>query len=214
MAAWPEIQSVIKDNRYELILSGNSVSDRIKKNNLSDELFSCKSLNFLQISDTCLNEISPKIKMLDNLTSLVLHSNNLSKLCPEIGCLIKLKFLNVSNNNIEELPSAIGKLQALTSLNVSSNKISEIPDLTNNTQLSTVDFSHNTLTEMTQLCNNQLIRLSEIHLKKNYIKVIPPEINVLTALKFLDVSSNEITQATGELTDISKLKGKTKFLVL
>lgn len=208
MATWPEVSNVKKENRYELILSGDSVSKRLEKNGLSDELFSCSSLNFLQISETCLKEVPSKIKNLHNLTSLILHSNKLTGLCPEIGELKKLKILNVSNNQIKEIPDVICQLEALTSFNVSSNMIEKIPNLSNNAWLNTVDFSHNSLTDITNLCHNSLIRLAEVHLKGNKIKNIPSAIKELSALKMLDLSKNEVSQVIRELGDISKLKGK------
>ncbi|KAK6636570.1 hypothetical protein RUM43_010232 [Polyplax serrata] len=206
MAAWAEVANAKKENRCELILSGSAVSQRLEKDGLTDELFLCKNLNFLCISETCLKEVSPKIKMLYNLTSLVLHSNNLTELCPEIQELTKLKFLNVSNNQIEEIPDGIGKLEALTTLNASSNKIQKMPDLSKNVMLSTVDFSHNLLTDMSNLCHSQLTHLAEVHLKGNKIQSVPSAIKELTALKMLDMSNNEVSQVAGELGDISKLK--------
>ncbi|KAL0267238.1 UNVERIFIED_CONTAM: hypothetical protein PYX00_009571 [Menopon gallinae] len=206
MASWVEITNTKELNRYELILSGKEISERIEKNGISPGLFTCTGLNFLQISETCLSCIPGDIRNLNNLTTLILHSNNLSELCPEIGEMTKLKILDASNNNIKDVSGAIEKLSTLTTLNLSFNMIEKIPVLTNNVWLSIVDFSSNKIEDMSELCRPELCHLSELHLKGNKIKEIPTDIKELVALKFLDLSDNAVTQVPGELGDNTKLK--------
>ena len=71
MASWPEIEKLKSEKRYELLLSGSSISKRIDEKGLDDELFMCTKLNFLSISETSLNSLPPKIDAFHNLTSLV-----------------------------------------------------------------------------------------------------------------------------------------------
>lgn len=208
MSSWVEITNIKELNRYELILSGKEISERIEKDGISPSLFTCTGLNFLQISETCLSSIPAEIRNLTNLTTLILHSNNLSELCPEIGGMTKLKILDASNNHIKDVSAAMEKLSTLTTLNLSFNSIEKIPPLTNNAWLSIVDFSSNQIEDMSQLCRPELSHLSELHLKRNKIKEIPIDIRELVALKLLDLSDNMITQVPGEVGDNTKLKGE------
>lgn len=206
MAAWSEIVTAKEENRHELILSGQSISDRISKSGLDPSLFGLTGLNFLRISDTCLETVPDSISNLQNLLTLVLHSNKIKSITSSLGKLSKLKNLDASRNVLEDFPEEVADLSALYSLNCSFNKLSTFPSLLKNDWLTILDLSNNALEDFPDVISESMCHLAEIRLVSNNIKEIPHNINLLPSLKLLDVSENKIKEAPGELSDISKLK--------
>ncbi|KAK9886439.1 hypothetical protein WA026_016717 [Henosepilachna vigintioctopunctata] len=203
---WPEIDIAKKENRYEIILAGQSVNERIVKEGLDCSVFSLTSLNYLSIHGTSITQIPDDIANLTGLQTLILHSNKLETVNPLFRALEKLKILDLSANDIEELPDIFDYLQNIVIINVSRNRLKTCPLLKKNNKLSVLDLSSNKLTEFTTICNDGLGSLSELKLNLNEIHSIPTEIKLLSSLKVLDVSSNKITIITGNLVDCGKLK--------
>ncbi|KAE8742078.1 hypothetical protein FOCC_FOCC012352 [Frankliniella occidentalis] len=205
-SGWSEIITAKEENRHELILSGPTISDRIAKYGIDSALFSLTGLNFLRVSETCMEEVPDTISNLQNLSTLVLHSNKIKTLTSSLGKLSKLKNLDVSRNQLERFPEEVADLSALYSLNASFNKLASFPSLLKNSWLTILDLSNNAFEDFPDVCCDKLCHLSEIRLGSNNIKGIPHNINVLPALKLLDLSENKIKDVPGELADISKLK--------
>lgn len=203
---WPEISQARAENRHELILSGGEISQRLLQEGLDPNLFKLIGLNLLRISETTLDSLQNEIANLVNLQSLLLHSNKISTITAKICDLSKLKMLDLSRNELTIFPAEIGKLSQLTSLNLSSNQLQQFPNLSQNVRLSVLDLSHNKLEEFPDICHSELALLSEVKLNSNCITSIPDELNVLPALKILDLSVNKVTMIPGELSDCLKLK--------
>lgn len=204
---WPEISLAKTEKRHELVLSGKPISERIAKDGLDLSLFSLDSLNYLKISETTLTGIPDEIQKLTNLQSLVLYSNKFEEINEHIFQLDKLKVLDLSRNNIKNVPASIANLTQIVSVNLSSNNIENFPPLTKNSKLSVLDLSSNKLVKFPDICYQELSSLAEVKLNNNEIDEIPCNINVLPALKTLDLSSNKINTVPGELACCNKLKG-------
>ncbi|KAK3908645.1 Leucine-rich repeat-containing protein 47 [Frankliniella fusca] len=205
-SGWSEITTAKEEKRHELILSGPTISDRIAKTGLDPSLFDLTGLNFLRVSETCLEEVPDTISNLQNLSTLVLHSNKIKTLTSSLGKLSKLKNLDVSRNQLEKFPEEVADLSALYSLNASFNKLTEFPSLLKNSWLTILDLSNNAFEDFPDVCSDKLCHLAEVRLGSNNIKEIPHSINALPALKLLDLSENKIKDVPGELSDITKLK--------
>lgn len=203
---WDEISQARLEKRHELVLCGPSISKRISTSGLDENLFTLTTLNFLSISETCLEALPDSVSGLQNLSTLVLHSNHFQRLTTSIAKLSKLKNLDISRNQLEEFPEEVSELSALYSLNLSFNKLTSFPSLVSNTWLTILDLSNNSLDEFPSICSEKLCHLSEVRLASNNILEIPHNINLLPVLKLLDVSQNKIKEVPGELSDISKLK--------
>ncbi|XP_011498436.1 PREDICTED: leucine-rich repeat-containing protein 47-like [Ceratosolen solmsi marchali] len=203
---WYEITQAIKDNRRELILSGEEVSRKIAENGLDSTLFDIDTINYLNISNTCLNHLPDELGNLQNITNLVLHSNLIKNLPNTIGNLKKLKVLDCSQNELEEVPSELRDLPQLMTLNLRSNQFSYLPPQISNAKLCSIDLSNNKFEEFPDICYAELIHLAEVRLNNNLIKVIPTNISVLPSLKLLDLGANQISVIPGEVADCTKLK--------
>ncbi|XP_045468806.1 leucine-rich repeat-containing protein 47-like isoform X2 [Harmonia axyridis] len=203
---WPEIETVKRENRYEIALSGSAIDEKIKEHGLDDSLFSLVNLNYICINSTCLSEIPDRISQLTNLQTLSLYDNQIIHLNPLIEKLNKLKTLDLSGNHLTEVPDIFSNLEQIVTINLSRNNIRRFPTLRNNKKLTELNLSNNELEEFPDVCNAELTNLSELKLSQNQIELIPEEINILPLLKVLDVGSNKIKSLPGNLGDCGKLK--------
>lgn len=203
---WPEILSAKNDNRHELNLSGPAVAEKIEEDGLDETLFTLTNLNYLCISQTCLDVLPEEIGNLTNLTNLVLHSNKISKLPATLGKLTSLKMLDLSRNKLETIPNEITNLSQLSTLNLASNMLSVFPCMSANTKLSVLDLSGNKFEMFPDICYTDLVHLAEVKLKGNKLKEVPPTVKNLSSLKVLDLGDNDLISVPAEISDINKLK--------
>ncbi|XP_076249590.1 leucine-rich repeat-containing protein 47 [Calliopsis andreniformis] len=204
--SWHVIKTAAVENKHELVLSGPAISELIQKRGFDNSLFDLQHLNYLSITQTCLQEVPEEIGKLQNLTNLVLHSNGISKIPSTIDKLEKLKFLDCSRNKLTSLPEQIGKLPQLTTVNLSSNLLGSLPSQIANVKLTVLDLSNNKFEVFPDVCYAELVHLSEIYVNGNQIKEIPATINQLSSLKILNVADNLISVVPGEIADCNKLK--------
>ncbi|XP_043788591.1 leucine-rich repeat-containing protein 47-like [Apis laboriosa] len=204
--SWHIIKTAAAENKHELVLSGPAISELIQKRGFDKSLFNLEHLNYLNITQTCLHEVSEEIEKLQNLTTLVLHSNEISKIPSTIGKLEKLKVLDCSRNKLTSLPDEIGKLPQLTTMNFSSNFLKSLPTQIDNVKLTVLDLSNNQFEDFPDVCYTELVHLSEIYVMGNQIKEIPTIINQLPSLKIINVANNRISVIPGEIGDCNKLK--------
>lgn len=191
--SWHVIKTAAAENKHELVLSGPSISELIQKRGIDKSLFNLQHLNYLNITQTCLQEISEEIGQLQNLTTLVLHSNEISKIPGTIEKLEKLKILDCSRNILTSLPDEIGKLPQLTTMNLNSNLLTFLPTQIKNVKLTVLDLSNNQFEIFPDVCYSELTHLTEIYVNGNLIKEIPVTINQLPSLKIVNVASNLIS---------------------
>ncbi|KZC10612.1 Leucine-rich repeat-containing protein 47 [Dufourea novaeangliae] len=204
--SWNVIKSAAAENKHELVLSGQAISDLIEKRGFDKSLFNLQHLNYLSITQTCLQEVPAEIEKLQNLTTLVLHSNQITKIPSTIEKLEKLKVLDCSRNKLTSLPDEIGRLPQLTTMNLSSNLLNSLPTLIGNIKLSVLNLSNNKFENFPDVCYAELLHLSEIYVNGNEMKEIPVTINRLPSLKILNVADNSISVVPGEIADCNKVK--------
>ena len=204
--SWHVIRTAAAENKHELVLSGPTISELIEKRGFDKSLFNLQHLNYLNITQTCLQEVPEEIEKLQNLTNLVLHSNAISKVPSTINKLEKLKVFDCSRNKLTSLPEEIGNLPQLIAMNLSSNLLKSLPKQIDNIQLSILNLSNNQFESFPDVCYVELIHLSEIYVNGNQIKEIPVTISLLPSLKILNVADNLISVVPGEIADCVKLK--------
>ncbi|XP_022090444.1 leucine-rich repeat-containing protein 47-like [Acanthaster planci] len=205
--SWTEIVQAQKENRRELLLNGPQIAQRIVRSGLDRTLYSLELLNYLEIADASLPDLSEDIGKLVNLVNLVLRGNKLSTLPSAVGNLKVLRLLDVSSNVLKTLPDELGELSELHTLDASRNDLEGLPESIGKLhRLSVLNISSNKIESLEPLCTGQLLHLSELTGVKNAITVIPDTISHLQALKKLDLSSNKIAEAPASLADCTKLK--------
>ena len=205
MASWDEVQTAAKEKRHELVLTGKAISSKIEDQGLDESLYSLIHLNFLDLSSTCLELLSPKVGELANLTNLVMRGNKINTVPSTIKNLKKLKLLDLSGNVIDTLPDEIGTLTELQTLNLSGNQLGNCPDLGGMTQLHVLDLSHNQLESLPEGIYS-LEHLAQIFVNGNQIVELPTETSEIPSLKTLDVSENKLAVIPSQMAECTKLK--------
>uniref|UniRef100_A0A183BC96 Leucine rich repeat containing 47 n=1 Tax=Echinostoma caproni TaxID=27848 RepID=A0A183BC96_9TREM len=155
----------------------------LSQNGFDERVYELAKLNFLEISQTSLSNLSEKISKLKCLTQLCLTSNRLTDLPDSMGQLRTLKFLDLSFNQLSELPSSMFHcLDNLTSLNLSGNNLKQIPSV------------------------GKLQALQELLASKNNLENLPDGIQSLSALAVLDCSHNQLSALPDDLHNVNNLK--------
>ena len=204
---WPEISQALEENRRELVLTGKDIGTKIENEGLDNRLYTLRLLNFLEISNVGLSELSEDVVKLERLVNLVLRANKLTALPDSICELYTLRVLDVSSNKLSELPSEIGNLVGLHTFDASSNELTNIPESIHKLiHLSVCNISTNKLTNIDPLISADLVHLTEIIASGNKIDTLSVSVAGLQVLKKLDLSANQIRDLPASLADCSKLR--------
>ncbi|KAK6190850.1 hypothetical protein SNE40_002626 [Patella caerulea] len=204
--AWPEVSTARKEKRKELTLHGADINERIESGGLDEHIFKLNLLNYLDISKTCLPNLSESIGKLTELMRLSLGNNQLTTLPPTIGNLSKLKLLDLSNNKLESLPEELSQLTHLETLNLSVNKLTRIPLIGKLAALAIFDVSYNELTELPDGISENHEYLTQIRAGHNKLTELPEDLSNLVRLTTLDVSENKLKDLPLQLCECPKLK--------
>ncbi|XP_050095200.1 leucine-rich repeat-containing protein 47-like [Anopheles aquasalis] len=204
---WPEVETAKDENRRELKLTGASVAKRITDNAgcLDEAIYGLASLNLLDVNDTPLQVISPRLASLTHLQSLLLFRNKIAELPAAIGTLGELKVLDLSGNMLTDLPAEFGQLRSLTTLNLSFNLLKTI-QLTQLAHLSVCNLSGNQLEEVPEFYVGEVHHLTVVILEKNLITELPEALTRHQILKTLNVADNRIEQVPKYVSKCVKLK--------
>lgn len=204
---WPEIEAAKQSNKRELILDGDVITKQIENTGGIDEsLFELVDLNFLRISQTCLQSLHPKIQQLSGkLTSLVLNKNRLTELPDEVGKLSHLKLLDLSGNALGSLNPSVCQLTELLTLNLCQNELEALPDLAGLTNLHELLLTSNKLTSL-PVGLAGLEHLATIQADHNQLALLPEDIDRISMLKVLNMADNALTELPPGLVTLDKLK--------
>lgn len=126
----------------------------------------------------------------------------LTNLPAEIGSLTNLKSLDLSYNSLEELPVEIEKCINLKCLIIDDNDICSL-SLNSLSNLETLQIGTNYLTSFPSVsgCRN----LKNIDCYTNSLRVIPPELGLLTNLQSLNFWTNALVKISPEISKCSNL---------
>ncbi|CAO1438565.1 unnamed protein product [Diamesa serratosioi] len=184
---WPEVEKAKAESKRELMFTGPSFSEQLKKNNneLDKDLLKIKVLNFLTIKNSEFMTIPKEINLLENLQSLLLFGNKIEVVPESINQLSKLKVLDFSNNNIKEFNFDCAKMESLFSVNLSGNQIKNFR--MENATVHILEMSNNKLQEFPIIPS-----VVEMKLNNNEITELPDNIPG-TVLKFLEMTANKVT---------------------
>lgn len=203
---WDEIEQAKSEQRHELHLNGENISQKLKKNDmkLPSALFQLNALNYLEISDTTLTEVPDQISQLKNLINLALHRNHIEKVGAFFNELPKMKFFDISFNQLAYLPETL-VLEPVHTLNLSNNKLCLLGEMSSAVNLSILHIEHNQLERLPEGLEN-IPHLLEIHASNNLLNSLPENIDTFPTLKLLDVSENKLQNVPGSLSKCQRMK--------
>lgn len=153
-----------------------------KISEIPQELLETPDLEWLNLRDNSIEDLSKTLSSLKKLRVLDLGNNKLHYIQSEISTLEKLEFLDLSNNLLGDLPSSMAQLKNLRWLNLSNNQFASFPNII-----------------------TKLSSLTTLHLTKNKIEKLPENIWGLQNLKSLFVEGNKLTTLPTSIAEMSTL---------
>ncbi|XP_064141986.1 leucine-rich repeat-containing protein 58 isoform X2 [Loxodonta africana] len=131
----------------------------------------CRSLQVLNLSGNCFQEVPASLLELRALHTLSLGGNRLQSIPAEIENLQSLECLYLGGNFIKEIPPELGNLPSLNYLVLCDNKIQSVPpQLSQLHSLRSLSLHNNLLTYLPREILN-LIQLQELSLRGNPLVV-------------------------------------------
>lgn len=131
----------------------------------------CRSLQVLNLSGNCFQEVPASVLELRALQTLSLGGNQLQSIPAEIENLQSLECLYLGGNFIKEIPPELGNLPSLNYLVLCDNKIQSVPpQLSQLHSLRSLSLHNNLLTYLPREILN-LIHLEELSLRGNPLVV-------------------------------------------
>ncbi|KAM4888674.1 leucine-rich repeat-containing protein 58 [Thomomys bottae] len=131
----------------------------------------CRSLQVLNLSGNCFQELPPELLQLRALHTLSLGGNQLQSIPAEIENLQSLECLYLGGNFIKEIPPELANLPSLNYLVLCDNKIQSVPpQLSQLHSLRSLSLHNNLLTYLPREILN-LIHLEELSLRGNPLVV-------------------------------------------
>lgn len=144
-------------------------------------IFEIDSLSILNLADCLLSEIPHQVSKLKNLKKLFLENNEIEM-----------------NDNILDLPN-------LKQLALSNNKITDISKLVLNS-IENLDIGDNFIEQIPESLLSGGSHLKQLILRGNSIQSLPPSIDKLKSLKWLDISKNRLKKLPSQIGDLSRLR--------
>ncbi|MBN3321023.1 LRRK2 kinase, partial [Atractosteus spatula] len=184
LSSFPDHLGQVIQTLEELYLEGNKIA----------EITSPLPLPELRVLDVSKNDIMEICEnFLSDCPKLESFNVSMNKLrhLPDLPS--KLTTIKLSHNEFTCVPDAIVKLPYLRSIDMRNNQITVLPSPSEweSSNLRELVFSHNQISEL-NLSGPvyKWARLEKLHLCKNKLKEIPPQIGLLENVTSLDVSKN------------------------
>ncbi|CAH0392776.1 unnamed protein product [Bemisia tabaci] len=159
-------------------------------------------LDFLYVNNSSVKLLQENAFLNIHVLSLQLSGCRIRSIAPGAfnGLEHTLKNLNLQDNELEDIPvESLKALKNLTLLDLSRNKLTQVPDdafawLTN---LGTLKLADNNVTLSRHAFRGLETSLKNLNLKATRQKVIPEAIRGLSALAFLDLAHNILSELPG-----------------
>jgi internalin A len=173
---------------------------------IPEEIGDLTSLQYLDLSNNQIAEVSGVISRLISLRAIYLSNNQITKIPEEIGDLTSLQYLNLSNNQIAEVSGVISRRTSLRAFDLSDNQITEISEVISKlTSLQNLNLSNNQIIEIPEAIG-KLTSLQNLNLSNNQIIEIPEAIGKLAFLQNLNLSNNQIAEISGVIGKLTSLQ--------
>jgi len=165
------------------------------------------SLTDLELVDNRISQLPGEVFVaLQKLGKLNINKNRLEGLPGELFQCKSLMILELCCNHLEFLPEQISELESLTFLNVSFNLLTELPaSIGTMHQLQKIYLSSNRLENFHWPDFSTLSMLEEFCCACNGLSEVPPFLYKIPALKYLDLSGNQIQEISAQIRFLTNL---------
>jgi Leucine-rich repeat (LRR) protein len=211
--SYNELKKLPKTLAHILNISRLDLSYNLLKQFDNKEALYMTQIKKLYLNDNFLKSVPPALfAELPRVTNIDLSHNYLGEL-PEFSYAPKLKKLDLSHNLLTYLPTSITQFHSLQHLNLSHNHLGLLShliepalplEMSHLDRLTHLDLSYNFLDEIPPgigLMDN----LQWLNLSQNRLTELPVLYDSLT-LEVLDLSHNELTQVSADITEIPTLQ--------
>ncbi len=218
----PHEIGLLRDLKW-LYLAGNRLTG------LPAEIGNLASLEYLYLTDNQLSSLPREIGGLSTLTHLYLGHNQLVEIPPEIGQLASLTQLNLDRNLLTTLPDSMIFLGSLVELRIGRNPMPRIPPVVGRIPaletLTIREYEKDSIPPGLDVAQQirelniwggisvwplelfSLINLESLHISRNRLDHIPPELGNLVNLVELNLDGNPFTgPIPPELGNLSNLE--------
>lgn len=171
---------------------------------LNDEIKELEILQKLDLHGNQLTTLSDAFQKLKELVRIILTNNKLTELPNSIGQLVNLIELHLSDNFLKILPDSIGNLSNLSQLTVDANELTQLPSsLQNLEKLNFCNFSHNEIQDFPTVLKNTDI--SSLYFSGNHLTEIPDEISEFEQLEYVYLGNNKISKISTKISECKQL---------
>ncbi|KAK4321436.1 hypothetical protein Pmani_007756 [Petrolisthes manimaculis] len=229
---WPEVRQVLDEKRYELVLTGEDVNNRIlanqkvnkkqdnkinkekdddsedvtKKGIADSEDVHNTNKGITDSEDATKPQLDPNIYQLQHINFLRVSRTPLTNLGVGVSNLINLLTLNLQENKLKNLPESIEKLEKLKFLDVSGNLLESLPPgIAKISSLTSVNVNNNKLTLLPDF--EGCVNLSVLDARHNVLEEFPGICyESLVHLSEVSLGSNCLTNVPGDINVLPTLK--------
>lgn len=174
----------------------------LRASKFPQNITSVATLISLELSRNFIKNIPTSISKLTNLTILNLQCNKLSELPESFSSLQHLQLLDLSSNLFDVYPEVINNCLNLLQVDFSSNRIEKLPASINKlTKLAKLNLSYNNLKVIPNLSN--MTNLRTINLKDNQINCFNASSK---SLQYVFLNDNKISSFEDELPNLRTLE--------
>ena len=204
LVALPETMAPQKGKSGGLRYLRQLCASRNKLRTLPRGVSSMASLWKLNLDYNNLDSLPDSFEGLAELKTLSLDANNLRTLPPSIGRLLCLQEFTATKNGFAGMLPSVAKLPNLKRFSLSDNCVRTLPKTLGSMEmLSYLDLERNEMETLAPL--HMLKNLEVLKLKRNFIRLIPPEVEKLVKLKEFDISENQLVGIAAELRFLTNL---------
>ena len=141
------------------------------------------------------------------LTKLNLASNELAEISEQLENFPRLTVFDLHDNNLTSLPNAFSKLENLRRIDLSHNLLTIMPQFESFKSMTVLLLQHNRLEKLRFFENASSSTCELLDLSHNQLTFISELINVMTNLRTLNLSNNQLTSlpAMNNLQSLSQL---------
>lgn len=164
-----------------------------------DNLVNLKQLDSLYIYNSAIVNMTERLGTLSNLQYLYLHNCSLTSL-PNLSGLPQLIYVSFYQNRL----SKVDGLTSVINLELNHNLFTDIPTLKTPSTLRYLFMDHNPLKNMLKITSHT--NLYWVSLKNTTLSSIPPTIDRLQKLYYLDLSDNKLFYLPTNILNLVNLR--------
>ncbi|MBF0452348.1 MAG: hypothetical protein HQK75_16720, partial [Candidatus Magnetomorum sp.] len=161
----------------------------------------------LNISNNQLTALPDSFALLYGLTHFDASKNKINTLPENFDSFSEIEKIDLSDNNLTYLPDNFSSFASLQDLNLSNNQLSSLPEFFLDSALfiEILNLSNNQLSVLPDNFATNKYSLHKLNLSDNLLTMLPENIGLLTDLKRIYLSRNQLSRLPESFINLSRL---------